>query len=177
MPFSPSHSASYLPIISAMITPAILILATGSLVNSTLTRLARIVDRTRVLIEQAAASPMWNNPNPDDGEQILSWIPFYQRRASLVERALTMFYAAIGMFVAGSLAIMIDHFIPDTLPWFSVIVVVIGAIFVFIGTVALVIETHTAAGSLRREIEMSVLRLKSCDDGELVISQAFGRRA
>lgn len=174
MPFSPSHSASYLPIISAMITPAILILATGSLVNSTLTRLARIVDRTRVLIERAAASHM--RSNPDDGEQIPSWIP-YQRRASLVERALTMFYAAIGMFVAGSLAIMIDHFIPDTLPWFSVIVVVIGAIFLFIGTVALVFETHTAAGSLRREMEMAVLRLQSRDEGELELSQAFGRRA
>jgi hypothetical protein len=151
MPFVPGHSASYLPIISEMITPAILILAAGSLVNSTLTRLARIVDRTRVLIDLVAAS----REHGDLGgvQWAGSWFPIYQRRISLVERALTMFYTAIGMFVASSLAITVDHFIPDTLPWVSVSLAVLGVSFLLIGTVALVIETHTAAGSVRREIE------------------------
>jgi hypothetical protein len=44
------HLSGLLSIISAMITPAILILATGSLVASTLTRLGRIVDRARSLL-------------------------------------------------------------------------------------------------------------------------------
>jgi len=151
MPFMPNHSASYLPIISEMITPAILILAAGSLVNSTLTRLARIVDRTRVLIDLAAAS----RDHGDLGgvQWATSWFPLYQRRISLVERALTMFYSAIGMFVASSLAITVDHFIPDSLPWLSVSLAVFGVSFLLTGTVALVIETHTAAGSVRREIE------------------------
>jgi Protein of unknown function (DUF2721) len=152
MLFSPSHSESYLPIISEMITPAILILAAGSQVNSTLTRLARIVDRTRVLIDLVALARKQSDLH--GVQAATSWFPIYHRRVSLVERALTMFYLSIGMFVASSLAITIDHFIPDTLPWLAVALVVIGAIFLLTGTVALVIETHIAAGILRREIEV-----------------------
>ena len=44
-----------LAIVSAMITPAILILAAGSLVSSTLVRLGRIVDQTRVLVDRGLA--------------------------------------------------------------------------------------------------------------------------
>jgi hypothetical protein len=154
MQFMPAHSASYLPIISEMITPAILMLAAGSLVNSTLTRLARIVDRTRVLIDLVAGS----RDRGDLGgvQWAISWFPMYKRRVSLVERALTMFYTAIGMFVASSLAITVDHFIPDTLPWVSVTLAVLGVSFLLSGTVALVIETHIAAGAVRREIEEGI---------------------
>lgn len=49
---APHVQSPALAIISAMITPAILILASGNLVNSTLTRLGRIVDRTRALIDR-----------------------------------------------------------------------------------------------------------------------------
>jgi Protein of unknown function (DUF2721) len=150
MPFSPNHSESYLPIISEMITPAILILAAGSQVNSTLTRLARIVDRTRVLIDMVAIARKQSDLH--GVQTAISWFPLYHRRVSLAERALTMFYLSIGMFVASSLAITVDHFLSDTVPWLSVALVVIGAIFLLTGTVALVIETHIAAGSLRREI-------------------------
>jgi len=42
---NPLAAGSSLTIVSAMITPAILILAAGSLVNTTLVRLGRAVDR------------------------------------------------------------------------------------------------------------------------------------
>lgn len=44
------HGIAALAIVSAMLTPAILILAAGSLTNSVLLRLGRMVDRTRQLI-------------------------------------------------------------------------------------------------------------------------------
>jgi hypothetical protein len=151
-PFSSAHSTAYLPVISAMITPAMLILAAGSLVNSTLMRLARIVDRTRVLIDTVAACRARNDCV--EVETALSWFPLYQRRVFLVERALTLFHTAIGMFVACSLSITIDHFIPNAPPLPTILLVVTGAILLLIGTVTLVVETHVAAGSLRREIEI-----------------------
>ena len=156
MPFVPEHSSSYLPIISEMITPAILILAAGSLVTSTLTRLARIVDRTRVLIESVAASR--KRHDLVTAQEAIAWFPLYQRRITLAERALTMFHTAIGMFVASSLAITMDHFMPDTLPWLSIALVVLGVGFLLVGTIALVIETHISAGSLRREVEIGITR-------------------
>jgi hypothetical protein len=153
-PFTPNHGVTYLPIISEMITPAILILAAGSLVNSTLTRLARIVDRTRVLIETTDACR--KREDAKGTQEAIAWFPFYQQRVSLVERALTMFYTAIGMFVAGSLAITVARFVAAMPPWLPVLLVVLGAVFLLVGTIALVIETHLAAGSLRREIELGL---------------------
>jgi hypothetical protein len=144
----------HLAIISAMITPAILILAAGSLVNSTLTRLARIVDRARALIDQASLS---SKSGDEAATQIvIDWLAMYLRRTALAERALTMFYAAIGMFVAGSLAITLDSITHGALPWLPASLVILGAVFLFIGTLTLVVETHLAAGILRREIEQGM---------------------
>ncbi len=148
-----AHGGSaFLSIISAMITPAILILASGSLVSSTLTRLARIVDRARLLLDRLS-DVRAGGDRPADERLITGWLTGYQQRAALTERALTMLYVAIGLFVAGSLAITIDSLTHDAVPWLSLALVVTGAIFLFSGTAALVIETNIATGTLRSEIE------------------------
>ena len=152
MLFSQEHltGTSFLQIISASLTPAILILATGSLVNSTLTRLGRIVDRARVLMDRMERE-RHNGivPGPDE----MRFLRTYARRAALAERALTMYYAAIGFFVASSLVITIDRLTRDSVPWLSLALVTCGAILLFSGTAALVIETNMATGILREEIE------------------------
>jgi hypothetical protein len=156
-----SASSPFLAVISAMITPAILILATGSLVSSTLIRVGRIVDRARILMDQVA-----DFRRAGDGTRAAitaGWLLQYRRRAALVERALTLYYSAIGVFVAGSLAITIDDFTRDAIPWLSLFLVVIGAMFLFAGTLALVIETNMATGGLRREIDL--LGLSELDSG------------
>ena len=143
--------SSFLNIISASLTPAILILATGSLVNSTLTRLARIVDRARILIEQVG---VLRQAGDEEGvRQTALWLQMYARRSALAERALTLYYGAIGLFVAACLAIMIDSLTHDAVPWLSLLLVVVGAICLFIGTATLVIETNMATGLLREEID------------------------
>ncbi len=69
-------------IISAMITPALLIMASGSLIATALTRLARIVDRVRKLAE---------TPGPTLSESLL----VYQHRAVLAGRAIRLLVFAI----------------------------------------------------------------------------------
>jgi hypothetical protein len=149
---TPSASSPFLAVISAMITPAILILATGSLVSSTLIRVGRIVDRARILMDQVAE--FRSGGDETRATITIGWLLQYRRRAALVERALTLYYSAIGVFVAGSLAISIDNLTHDAIPWLSLFLVVIGAIFLFAGTLALVIETNMATGGLRREIDL-----------------------
>jgi hypothetical protein len=139
-----------LAVISAMITPAILILASGSLVSSTLTRLSRIVDRARALIERREASRAENDA--DGVAAYTEVLKDYRRRATLVERALSGFYAAIGFFVATSLTIALDNFIQDVIPWLAVALTIIGATLLLGGTVALTLETNMAAGTLYREM-------------------------
>jgi len=137
-------------IISASLTPAILILAAGSLVSSTLTRLARIVDRARVMLDRVEV--LRERGDHQGVSANTAWLRMYARRANLAERALSMYYTAIGLFVACSLAITIDNLTHDSIPWLSLVLVVTGALFLFLGTAALVIETNMATGILREEI-------------------------
>jgi hypothetical protein len=144
------HGNMFLQIISASITPAVLILAAGSLVNSTLIRLSRIVDRARMLMERlereraAGDRPAFATTSVE--------LRRYSRRAGLTERALSLYYTAIGLFVAGGLAIAIDDLTHDAVPWLSLLLVVGGALALFVGTAALVIETNVATGALKAEI-------------------------
>ncbi|MGH7755308.1 MAG: DUF2721 domain-containing protein [Vulcanimicrobiaceae bacterium] len=149
--FPHGSGTSFLRIISAMITPAILILAAGSLVSSTLTRLARVVDRARALLDRIEA-----HEDVGDAKRaalLRGWLAAYLRRSGFAERALTLYYVAIGLFVAASLAITIDDLTQGEVPWLSLALVVLGATVLFAGTAMLVVETNLATGQLRSEIE------------------------
>jgi hypothetical protein len=151
-PFSGSSSAPALAVISAMITPAILILATGNLVASTLTRLGRITDRARVLIQLQRDYRMRKDVEGASGFDGL--LRGYVRRAWLVERALSAYYLAIGLFVAASLAIAFDAVVHDALPWLASGFVVTGAILLLVGTLLIFLETSQAYNLLRNEINL-----------------------
>ncbi|HEY4439667.1 MAG TPA: DUF2721 domain-containing protein [Candidatus Elarobacter sp.] len=141
---------SVLGVISAMITPAILILATGSLVASTLTRLARVVDRARQLLEDIIQRR--RSGEAEQAAIYARWLRLYQRRAAFAERALQLYYVAIFLFVLSSLSIAAEHFTRALIPWFSLSLVLLGAAALCAGTAALVIETNIATGMLRAEI-------------------------
>ncbi len=148
------HPSGLLSIISAMITPAILILATGSLVASTLTRLGRIVDRARSLLRDIREFRLTGD-TIDEGLSV-EWLKSYNRRAAFAERALTIYYVAIFLFVAASLAIAIDDITRGYVPWLALALTVIGAFCLFAGTAALVFETNIATGQIRLEIEATL---------------------
>jgi len=149
-----SQPSGLLSIISAMITPAILILATGSLVASTLTRLGRIVDRARALLRDIREF----RGTGDTINTVLSenWLKSYDRRAAFAERALTIYYVAIFLFVAASLAIAIDDITRGYVPWLALVLTVSGAFCLFAGTAALVLETNIATGQIRLEIDATM---------------------
>ena len=150
-PFGGSASLPSLSIISAMITPAILILASGSLVASTLTRLGRVVDRARTLIdrlEECRASG-----DSAGCESLVDLLRIYRRRSLFVGRALSAYYAAIGFFIVTSLMIAMDNFIRPFVPWLPVALSVIGVVLLLLGTIALVVETNLASGMLARELD------------------------
>jgi hypothetical protein len=152
------HGSSFISLISVMITPAIFILGAGSLVASTLTRLGRVVDRARVLIDEIEDL----RAEGQHAKAMLEseWLKTYSRRADLAERALSFYYAAIGLFVASSLAITLDNLTHDSVPWLSLLLVVVGAVFLFAGTAALVIETNIGTGTLRYEIHATCRELE-----------------
>jgi hypothetical protein len=74
---------SFLPIIQLAITPVILISGMGALMITLTNRMARIVDRTRVLAEAMPAAV------PEDRPHLESQLDIMWRRALLLRRAVT----------------------------------------------------------------------------------------
>lgn len=75
--------SSFLPIIQLAITPVILISGMGALMITLTNRMARIVDRTRVLAEAMPAAM------PEDRAHLESQLDIMWRRALLLRRAVT----------------------------------------------------------------------------------------
>ncbi len=90
-------------IIAAMITPALLIMASGSLIASALLRMGRVVDRVRKLAEE---------DKPISPEELAS----HERRAMLAEQAMRLFFTAVAVFVAAGAAIGADRLIGGPSP-------------------------------------------------------------
>jgi hypothetical protein len=126
--------------IAAMITPALLIMASGSLIATALVRLARVVDRVRKLSELRKAP--W-----DAGE-----VRRHERRALLAERAVTLYFFAVVCFVVAGLTIAIDHAAGDRLAWLPVLVTTLGMCLIVAGSAAMLAECRLATAQIRREI-------------------------
>src|ERR1041384_2015689 len=86
-------------VLTAVVAPAILTNACSVLSLGIANRIARVVDRTRVVISSRAASAA------DSQEfRAYSWqLEQLQQRGQLLIRALRLFYAALGSFAASAL--------------------------------------------------------------------------
>jgi len=140
-----------LSVVTGMITPAILILAAGSLVASTLVRIGRIVDQTRALIKRGEEMRRVGNiaALPLIEEQLVVQL----RRGDLARNGLMGFYIAIALFLLSSLAIALTLLLHMTAAWLVPAFVILGGLCLLSGTAALVIEVNLSGGSTRREVD------------------------
>ncbi|MDQ6780766.1 MAG: DUF2721 domain-containing protein [Candidatus Eremiobacteraeota bacterium] len=142
-----------LAIVSAMIAPAILILAAGSLVSSTLVRLGRIVDQTRALLSSG-------EHHRGSGDQrglalIESRIDLQLRRAELARRALLGYYLSIFIFLLSSLLIALFEAVHlSKLFWIGPAFVILGGGVLLFATASLVVEVNISAGTLHEEVRV-----------------------
>src|SRR5437588_11849342 len=100
--------SSALTVLTAMITPAVLISACGTMILSTSTRLGRIVDRVRTLsdkLEELAKTEGEVELLEERRAIIFSQLDKLTSRARILQRSLTVFYMALGIFVSTSVAI------------------------------------------------------------------------
>src|SRR6185295_8629191 len=97
-----------LDLLTAMITPAVLISACGTLIFSTSSRLARIVDRvremSRLIEELFSGGAVMDFPEERRGE-VERQISIHARRSRLIQGSLTSFYISLGIFVATTISI------------------------------------------------------------------------
>jgi uncharacterized protein (DUF2062 family) len=158
-----------LNLLSAMITPAVLISAAGTLIFSTSTRLGRIVDRVRVLSRtmEEIFSGQIRDFVEERRAELERQLRYYAKRSDLLQRALNAFYIALGIFVATTIAIGLTPFIP-LISWLPSSLGIAGTVWLFYGSVLLIRETRYAVLSVNAEMRF-VLQLAPLYEARLGI--------
>jgi len=147
-------SGAAVSVIAAMITPALLIVASASLVASALVRMARIVDRTRALAAIAPGGPAGQaaaaaGPTP---ELLRAWLDRHAARARYAELSIAFLYAAIVVFTATCLSIALDRFTGGSLQWLPVVLAVGGTLLLLAGGTWMVAESRLSWAQIHEEI-------------------------
>ena len=140
-------------LVAAIVTPAILILAAGSLVASTIVRLGRVADHTRALIVQCEAA---RREGKTRAVEILEARMDRQlKRAELTRNALWGYYFAIVLFLVSSVLLALSQVfhLHLTLEWIGPSMVLFGGLVMIVATSQLVIEVALSAGLLCEEIQ------------------------
>jgi len=148
-----------LRLLSAMITPAVLISACGTLILSNSLRLGRIVDRVRELsrLLEELCTDVHSNLSDERRTELERQLATHAQRSRLIQQSLTCFYLALGLFVATTVsigAVAIIRYVVWLPSWLGII----GTVVLFYGCMVLIAETRLALRSVDEEMRY-VLRL------------------
>jgi hypothetical protein len=139
-----------------MITPALLISASGTLVLSTSNRLARVVDRVRTLGRMAEELvPPDGTPGADLEDKrhlITEQLEKLSARIRYLVPAIATLYTAIGLLVASSISVGVVAVVGWKTAWFPVVLGLVGVCALFYASTLLVREIRLAADSTLNEM-------------------------
>jgi|SRR5687767_3527902 hypothetical protein len=156
---STSNINEIIGFLTAMITPALLISATGSLVLSTSTRLGRVVDRVRQLedrlstliySEDKTAIPLYDKRV----EVVVELLDKVTSRSRILQRAMGAFYYGLMFFILTSVSIAIVGLLNIYL-WLPIPLGVVGIMFLFYGSILMLRETRMAAATVNTEMDFT----------------------
>ena len=145
--------------LTAMVTPTLLISATGSLVLSTSTRLGRVVDRVRdleqrlsdlITSENKASIPLYEKRL----DTIVNLLDKVTTRSRILQRAMSAFYYGLGFFILTSVTIAIVG-IFNIYRWMPIAVGIVGIFFLFYGSILMLLETRMATATINAEMDFT----------------------
>jgi hypothetical protein len=140
-----------------MITPALLLLGSASLVASALMRMARVVDRARILSAVAHEGTLDKiGVTPDE---LRTWLESHAKRARYAERSITLLYAAIVVFISTCLSIGLDRATDGSLSWLPIVLVVAGTLLLLMGGACMVAESRLSGEQIAAEIREALCKL------------------
>ena len=158
-------------VLTAMITPAVLISACGALILSTSTRLGRVVDRVRMLSEKMEELAEGNEGLAvvEERRAVISDQPdTLSSRARILQRGMSVFYIALCLFVATSVSIGAVAFAGPRLSLIPVVSGLLGASFLFYGSIILIVEARLALSTIRAEMDFVERMSRHYGPAELV---------
>ncbi|MGE3822577.1 MAG: DUF2721 domain-containing protein [Isosphaeraceae bacterium] len=141
--------------LSAMISPALFLTATGSLIISTSNRMSRIVDRIRVLnelgdrLDRGITDLDYPEARAAHVEEQLGELEW---RSDRVRIALTLLYSAFCAFVGTSLELAGDVLLGSRIGPLATLTAVVGVMLLLVASTNLVREALWALKSNRREV-------------------------
>ncbi|MEQ1605963.1 MAG: DUF2721 domain-containing protein [Pyrinomonadaceae bacterium] len=156
---NPNNLNTTIEFLTAMITPALLISATGSLVLSTSTRLGRVVDRVRQLevrlgeliyVEDKEEVPLYEKRV----EVIVDLLDKVTSRSRILQRAMGTFYYGLGFFVLTSVTIAIAGLF-NVYRWMPIPIGIVGIMFIFYGSLLMLKETRMATATVNAEMDFT----------------------
>lgn len=146
-------------VLGAMITPAVLISAGGTLVLSTSNRLSRVVDRVRVLSADAerllphVPQAEVTAARADKQGLIFSQLRDLSQRALWLRSAIAALYIAIALLIATSLGVGVLAAFGISYAWLPITLGMLGTVCLLWATGFLVREARLAISSTFEEME------------------------
>lgn len=138
-----NNFTSWLGVLSSMITPAVLILASGSLIMTTSQRLSRVIERVRKISQEFLQLDKTGEVEAENKRKILyRLLQKSARRCRLLTRAMTFLYVSLGLFVATSLSIGVIAITDWHSTWIPTAIGMSGAVFLFMASAILVVESR-----------------------------------
>ncbi|MBK9153982.1 MAG: DUF2721 domain-containing protein [Chloracidobacterium sp.] len=156
---NPQALGSTIEFLTAMVTPTLLMSATGSLVLSTSTRLGRVVDRVRdlekrlselITIEDHSGVPLYEKRL----DTIVNLLDKVTSRARILQRAMGAFYYGLGFFTLTSVTIAVAAFF-NTYRWLPIPIGIVGIMCLFYGTILMLLETRMATATVNAEMDFT----------------------
>lgn len=152
-------------ILSAVITPVVLISASALLTISTSTRVSRVLERARAMSEllNELGETKQDRGAQDRHSMLLIQFGRAKKRSELLSRALASQYASISAFVATSVAIGASTVWPGFPAVFVVIFGFSGIMLLFYSSVLLIADSRIGLAALHDEMDL-LLRLARRDN-------------
>ncbi len=156
---NPTALSSTIEFLTAMVTPTLLISATGSLVLSTSTRLGRVVDRARdlekrlgemIYVEDKSEVPLYDKRV----EVIVDLLDKVTSRSRILQGAMAAFYYGLGFFILTSVTIAIASFF-SVYRWIPIPMGIVGIMFLFYGSLLMLRETRMATATINAEMDFT----------------------
>jgi hypothetical protein len=143
-------------LLAAMITPAVLISACGSLILATSERLTRSVARAREISISLTEISEQNDPEglrEEERRMLFRQLDFTTTRSRLLQRALSRLYAAVGVFVGTSVAIGIVALTGKLFTIVPIVLALVGGALLLYAAVVLVKESRFSLAALNAEMD------------------------
>ena len=143
--------SSAVDVLSTMLTPAVLILASAGILGTVSARLIRVVDRVRELGREIQELAESESRETERRDLLFLLLRSATRRARLLQKAMSRLYLGIGAFVVTSIIIGILSLTSYAIGWLALGFGFLGALLLLSASVMLIIESRMAISSTSSE--------------------------